>query len=581
VLSAGRYAARTARAVPGALLEEVVVQDTDPGLHAHATHEVLNQPPPLEERNLFDDDAALREGLEREGGGFAEERVRRFAAELGRSETLEQGRLANRFPPELRTHDRFGHRVDEVDFHPAWHAVMRLAMRHEVHNLPWRDPRAGAHVARSALLSLLAQVEAGSCCPLTMTFACVPALRHQPEVAEQWEPLIRGTEYDPRLRPPHEKPAVLVGMAMTEKQGGSDVRANTTRAEPVDAAGSGREYWLLGHKWFCSAPMCDAFLVLAHTKRGLSCFLVPRVRPDGSRNPFQLQRLKDKLGNRSNASSEVEFRGTVGTLIGEEGRGVRTIIEMVHHTRLDCVSGSTGLVRQAVAQALHHARFREAFGKRLEEQPLMRNVLADLALESEAATALMLRLARAYDESREDAGAGLFARIATAVGKYWICKRAPFAIAEAMECLGGAGYVEESLLPRLYREAPVNAIWEGSGNVICLDVLRAMVREPDTVPAFLEEVRTTRGADRRLDAELDTLERELTDPEDAEWRARRLVERMAVTLQASLLLRGAPTAVAEAFCAARLDDGRGLMLGSLPAGTPVGGILSRAAPAGG
>jgi putative acyl-CoA dehydrogenase len=539
---------------------------------AESTHEVGNQPPPFEDVNLFDTDRALVEALEREGGGAFRERVAAFGARLGNAETLALGREANRHPPELCTHDRFGHRIDEVAFHPAWHEVMRLAMAESVHNLPWREPRPGANAARSALHYLLSQVEAGACCPLTMTFACVPALRHEPGIAKAWEPVLRGTEYDPRLVPRAEKRSALVGMAMTEKQGGSDVRANTTRAEP---AGDGA-YRLLGHKWFCSAPMSDAFLTLAQTQRGLTCFLVPRVLEDGARNPFALQRLKDKLGNRSNASSEVEYRGTWAWRVGEEGRGVRTIIEMVHHTRLDCVSGSAGLMRRALAEAAHHAAHRSVFGRRLAEQPLMQSVLADLALEVEGATALALRLARAYDEAESDEGSRAFARIATAVAKYWVCKRAPAAIYEAMECLGGNGYVEESPLPRLYREAPVNAIWEGSGNVICLDVLRAIAREPASLPALLAEVHLARGADRGLDAWTDALEQALRDPSEVEARARDLVERLALALEASLLLRAAP-AVGEAFCAARLGGG-GLLFGALPSAVPRRPLLERALP---
>ncbi len=540
------------------------------------THDVTNQPPPLAGYDLFATDRALREGVAREAAAWAEERLRAFGCLLGDARTLELGRQANRHPPELRTHDRFGHRIDEVEFHPAWHEVMRLAMAHAVHNLPWREPRAGAHVARAALLSLLAQVEAGSCCPITMTFACLPTLRAEPAVAAEWEPRVLGTEYEPRLVPAAQKSAVLVGMAMTEKQGGSDVRANTTRALPIEA-GSGA-YALVGHKWFCSAPMSDAFLTLAHTERGLTCFLVPRWRPDGARNAIELQRLKDKLGNRSNASSEIEYRGAWARRVGPEGRGVRTILEMVQHTRLDCVAGSAGLLRQAVAQATHHAAHRSAFGRRLVEQPLMQNVLADLALESEAATALMLRLARAFDEGGSDPRERAFARIATALAKYWVCKRTPHAIYEAMECLGGNGYVEESVLPRLYREAPLNAIWEGSGNVICLDVLRARVREPETVPALLDELRLARGGDRRLDAAVATLEGELASSADAEARARRLVERLAVALQASLLVRVAPPAVADAFCASRLGGEGHLTFGTLPAGTPFREIVERATP---
>jgi len=546
-----------------------------PGPDAHATHVVANQPPPFEDRNLFDTDRALVEGLAREGGGWAAERVRAYGAVMGSARVLELGRQANRHAPELTAFDRFGHRIDEVAFHPAWHELMGLAMEHAVHALPWREPRPGAQVARSALHSILSQVEAGHACPITMTFACVPALRAEKAVADEWEPRVLATAYDPRSLPAADKTAATVGMAMTEKQGGSDVRANTTLAHPI----GGDAYELVGHKWFCSAPMSDAFLTLALLEEGAppSCFLVPRWRPDGSRNAFHIQRLKDKLGNRSNASSEVEYRGTWARRVGVEGRGIRTILEMVHHTRLDCVSGSTGLMRMALAQALHHTRHRAAFGRRLALQPLMRNVLADLALEVEAATALMLRLARAFDAAGDDPGERAFARIATAVAKYWVCKRAPHAIGEAMECLGGNGYVEEAPLARLYREAPVNAIWEGSGNVICLDVLRAALREPETLEALRAEIGLARGADRRLDAALEALDHELANPADAELRARALVERLAITLQASLLVRAAPAAVADAWCAARLEGGAHLF-GALPAGCDFGTILDRVAP---
>lgn len=549
------------------------MQEPPPGTHA-----VTNQTPPLEDYDLFETDLALRDALHREGAAWAEGELREYGALLGRRETLEWGRQANANAPELRTHDRFGHRIDEVAFHPAWHEIMRTALAHELHNLPWRRPQAGAHVARSAKHYLHAQVESGSLCPITMTFASMPVLRQQESVTTDWQALVLGTEYDPRPVPAAKKSAVLIGMAMTEKQGGSDVQSNSTRATPLGAGGAGQAYELIGHKWFCSAPMCDAFLTLAQTDRGLSCFLVPRWRPDGSRNPFQIQRLKDKLGNRSNASGEVEYRGTWACMLGEEGRGVRAIIDMVHHTRLDCVSGSAGLMRQALAQATHHAAHRSAFGRRLNEQPLMRNVLADLALEVEAATALSLRLARAYDEAAADPQQQAFARIATAVAKFWVCKRAPHMIYEAMECLGGNGYVEESILPRLYREAPVNAIWEGSGNVICLDVQRAMLREPDSVPAFLAELHLARGADDRLDALVATLEATLADPTRVEARARRTVEQMALALQASLLVRGAPSAVADAFCGGRLGDDRGLVFGSLPDGAAWQEIIERATP---
>ncbi len=541
------------------------------------THDVTNQPPPLVEYNVFTTDPVIVAAIAREGADWAATDLTEFGALLGREETIRWGFQANTYSPELRTHDRYGHRIDEVEYHPAWHAIMGLAMANRVHNQPWHKRRAGAHVARSAKLFMLSQIESGSCCPITMTFACLPALRHQPEVCAEWEPLVLGTEYEPRLVPAAQKRAVLVGMAMTEKQGGSDVRANTTHAYPVDEdRGPGAAYELIGHKWFCSAPMCDAFLTLAHTERGLCCFLVPRFRPDGSRNPFHIQRLKDKLGNRSNASSEIEYRGTWARMIGEEGRGVATIIEMVHHTRLDCVSGSAGQMRQALLQAAHHVRHRAAFGRQLADQPLMRSVLADLTLEVEAATTLMARLARAYDHADTDPGEGAFARIATAVAKYWVCKRAPHLIYEAMECLGGAGYVEESVLPRLYREAPLNSIWEGSGNVICLDVLRAIAREPDSLPALRSELRLAAGGDRRLDRAVENLEHELADPQEAEARARRLVERIALVLQASLLVRHAPGAVADAFCASRLGGDTGFTFGAIAPGADTDAILERA-----
>ena len=433
-------------------------------------------------------------------------------------------------------------------------------------------PRPGAHAARAAAFYIWSQVEGGHGCPVSMTYAVVPALRNSPRLAEQWEPLITSLEYDPGLRVPSTKRGVLFGMAMTERQGGSDVRANTTRAEP---AGTKGDYSITGHKWFVSAPMCDAFLVLAQAPGGLSCFLLPRVLPDGTRNGFRIQRLKDKLGNRSNASSEVELDGALAWMVGEEGRGVRTIIDMVNHTRLDCVIGSASLMRQAVAQATHHTAHRTAFGKLLSEQPLMVNVLADIAVESEATTMLMMRLARAFDGDGQEAQ---FRRLATAVAKYWCCKRAIAVVAEALECHGGNGYVEESILPRLYREAPLNSIWEGSGNVNALDVLRAMSREPETLEAFITEVEKAKGTLRRLDAIVETLKREVSDPSDAEARARRIVELMAIALQCSLLLRHGDPAVAEVFCASRLGD-TGHQFGTLRPNPALAGIIERSLPA--
>jgi putative acyl-CoA dehydrogenase len=537
-----------------------------------------NQAPPLEPYNVFDTDRVLVEGLEREGGGWALDRARALG-HLAGGDAMAWGVEANRFPPVLRTHDRFGRRVDEVEFHPSWHALMRTAVEHGLHALPWREARPGAHVARCVLYMTLTQAEAGHGCPITMTFAAVPALRAQPDLAAEWEPRLTAVAYDPRLVPPAGKRGALAGMAMTEKQGGSDVRANTTSAHPAGTErGPGAEYRLTGHKWFCSAPMCDVFLTLAQTDRGLSCFLVPRVLPDGTRNRFHLQRLKDKLGNRSNASSEVELHDAWGRMVGEDGRGVPTIIEMVNHTRLDCVMGSAALMRQAVAQAVHHAVHRSAFGRRLSDQPLMRNVIADLCLESEAATTLVLRLARGYDEAGGSPDARRFARLATAIAKYWVCKRAVAHVAEALECLGGNGYVEECILPRLYREAPVNSIWEGSGNVICLDVLRTMAKDPAAVDLYLAEIALARGADRRLDVFVDRLRSDLARGDDAEWRGRQVVERLAIALQAALLVRHAPPPVAAGFVAARVAGDSGLAFGTLPPGVDATAILARAQP---
>jgi putative acyl-CoA dehydrogenase len=451
---------------------------------------------------------------------------------------------------------------------------MEVAIGHGLHALPWREPRPGAHAARAAAFYVWSQVEGGHGCPVSMTYAAIPALRKQPHLAARWEPLITTLDYDPGLQPPASKRGALVGMAMTEKQGGSDVRANTTRAVPTGADG---EHLLTGHKWFCSAPMCDAFLVLAQAPGGLSCFLLPRVLDDGARNGFHIQRLKDKLGNRSNASAEIELDDAWAVMVGEEGRGVRTIIDMVNHTRLDCVIGSAALMRQAVAQAAHHTAHRSAFGRLLSEQPLMVNVLADLAVESEATTLLMMRLAGAFDRVSDPEQAA-FKRLALAVAKYWTCKRAIAVVAEALECHGGNGYVEESIMPRLYREAPLNSIWEGSGNVNALDVLRAMAREPEAVTAFVNEVEEARGSDPRLDDAVDELKRQLSDQTDAESRARRVVELMAIALQASLLVRHGDPAVAEAFCASRLDSNGSRSFGTLPPSSALAGIVRRHQP---
>jgi putative acyl-CoA dehydrogenase len=544
---------------------------------APGTHDVTNQPPPLVDYNLFDADLPLRESLEREGGSWAHDMVRDLGRLAGTEEAIAWGFQANSNPPQLHTHDRFGNRIDEVEFHPSWHRLMEVAIGHGLHALPWREPRPGAHAARAAAFYVWSQVEGGHGCPVSMTYAAIPALRKQPELAARWEPLITSLAYDPGLRSPSTKRGALVGMAMTEKQGGSDVRANTTRAVPVGSGGSGGEHLLTGHKWFCSAPMCDAFLVLAQAPGGLSCFLLPRVLDDGARNGFHIQRLKDKLGNRSNASAEIELDGAWAVMVGEEGRGVRTIIEMVNHTRLDCVIGSAALMRQAVAQATHHTAHRSAFGRLLSEQPLMVNVLADIAVESEATTLLMMRLAGAFD-SVTNPGQAAFRRLGLAVAKYWTCKRAIAVVAEALECHGGNGYVEESIMPRLYREAPLNSIWEGSGNVNALDVLRVMAREPEAVMAFVDEVEQARGADPRLDDSVDELKRRLSDSDEAQARARRLVELMAVVLEASLLLRHGDPAVAEAFCASRLDSNGGRSFGTLPPSSRLAGIVERHRP---
>ena len=538
------------------------------------THEVTNQPPPLEGHNLLESDRPLAEAVHREGASWAEAQLQALGKLAGTPEVLRWGVEANEHPPVLRTHDRYGNRIDEVEFHPSWHRLMELAVSNGVHAMPWRDPRPGAHVARAAAMILGSQVESGHGCPVSMTYAAVPALRAEPEVAAEWEPHLTSLDYDPRLLPAGEKAGALCGMAMTEKQGGSDVRANTTRAEPL----SDGAYALTGHKWFCSAPMCDAFLVLAQAPEGLTCFLLPRVLPDGSRNAFHIQRLKDKLGNRSNASSEIELDGAWARRIGEPGRGVPTIIEMVNFTRLDCVLGSTGLIRRAVAEATHHAAYREAFGRRLIDQPLMRNVLADLCIESEAATTLAMRLARAVDDGQRDEREAVFRRIAVAIGKYHVCKTAVGVVAEALECLGGNGYVEESGMPRLYRETPLNSIWEGSGNVNALDVLRAIARRPESLEVYLDEVAEAEGADDRFDGYLRDLRRELSDPADAEVRARRLVERLATALQASLLLRHAPNHMSDAFCASRLA-GAGRSYGTLAPGTAFEEIVERHRPA--
>jgi len=554
----------------------VMSTGTKSGAAGPATHVVSNQSRALADYNVFAADRPLVEAVSREGGDFAIDAIREVGDIAGRARTIELGRLANENPPQLRTHDRFGNRVDEVEFHPSWHELMDIHVSHGLHALPWREPEPGAHVARAAGFMCLSQAEAGTGCPISMTYSIVPALRKQPELAAEWEPRITSLDYDRRFVPAPDKAGALCGMAMTEKQGGSDVRANTTVAEPLNGGGPGGEYRITGHKWFCSAPMCDAFLVLAQAEGGISCFLLPRWTPDGERNHFHIQRLKDKLGNRSNASSEVEFRGAWARLVGEEGRGVATIIEMVSHTRLDCTIGSTSGMRAATAHAIWHAQHRSAFGKLLVDQPLMSNVLADLAVESEAATVSSVWLARQFDEAHAgDERATLIRRIATPVLKYWTCKRAPEHAVEALECFGGNGFVEESGMPRLFRESPLQSIWEGSGNVQALDALRALAKEPTVLEPFLDEVSAAAGADARLDAAVDALRSELSDAEEIESRARRLVERMALALQGSLLVRFGDPAVADAFCATRLGGDWGHAFGTLPRGIDTRAIVER------
>jgi len=555
-------------------------QPQDPALEPlDHTHRVFNQVPPLLDYNLYAGDVALREGVHREGAAWAEAELRAHGRRCGSAEVIEWGYLANRHKPELLTHDRQGWRIDQVRYHPAYHELMRLGLEAGLHARVWTDPGPGVQVARAAASYLQGQVEAGHCCPLTMTFAAVPTLRLTPAIAARWLPGVLACGYDPRDLPAAQKSALTLGMGMTEKQGGSDVRANTTSAQPLGAGGSGAAHRLVGHKWFLSAPMSDAFLMLAQAPGGLSCFLVPRWQPDGSRNALRLQRLKDKVGNLANASSEVELQGALGWLLGEEGRGVAAILEMVALTRFDCIVNSAAAQRQAVSQAVHHAIHRSAFGAALIHQPLMRNVLADLQIEAEASLAQALRLARALDHPEREAER-LLLRLGLPVGKYWVCKRTPGHVCEAMECLGGNGVVEEFMLARLYRDAPINAVWEGSGNIQALDVLRVLERSPAALEAWFAELDTTAGAEPLLDAAVAELKAAFGDSGDRESRARVLVRELALTLQASLLLRGGSAPVAEAFIRSRLG-GRTLHYGELPRGLDLSGILARGNPRGG
>jgi putative acyl-CoA dehydrogenase len=544
------------------------------GLLMPTTHEVFNQPPELTSYNVADD-AAMLSALCREGAAWAQDGIRELGRLAGSAQAQQHGRQANENPPVLHTHDRFGHRIDEVEFHPAWHELLTVAVRHGLHAAPWADQRPGAHVARAAGLYVWGATDPGHCCPISMTYAIVPALRHAPDLARRFEPLLAAREYDFGLRSPDTKQGLLAGMSMTEKQGGSDVRANTTRAVPV--SGSEGSYLLTGHKWFTSAPMGDLFMVLAQAPGGLSCFLLPRVLPDGTRNGMHLQRLKDKLGNSSNASAEVEYDQAMAWLVGEEGQGIRTIVEMVNMTRLDCVIATATGMRAGVTRAVHHTSHRMAFGRKLADQPLMASVLADLAIESEATTMAAFRLAGATDRAaRGDEQEAAFRRLALAATKYWVCKRAPAHAAEALECLGGNGYVEESGMPRLYREAPLASIWEGSGNVAALDALRALIRQPESAEAFFAELELAAGVDRRLDQAVGRLRKELSDPSEA--KARQLAEAMALTLQGALLVRHGDPAVADAFAASRLAGDWGHAFGTLPSGTDTTAIVGRATP---
>lgn len=544
-------------------------------LHQYAeTHEVTNQVPPLQGINLYHADLPLKQWVHRFQGDWADNELGAYG-QLAGGALMEAGFLANENKPVFKSHDRVGNRIDLVEFHPAYHQLMSAGIAHGITSAPWTQPGPGAHVARAASMYLHNQIEAGTCCPMTMTYACVPALKLQPELAEKWLPKILSRQYDPRNLPIEQKTGATIGMAMTEKQGGTDVRANTTRAYAVGLGGPGQAYELVGHKWFCSAPMCDAFLTLAQTEKGLTCFLLPRHRPDGTRNQFYIQRLKNKLGNQANASSEVEFRGALAWMVGDEGRGVPTIIEMVSMTRFDCMIGSSSLMRQALTQASHHCAYRQVGGRALADQPLMQNVLADLALESEAALALTMRMGRAIDNAHDE-HEEKFARLVTAIGKYWICKRAPAMINEAQECLGGAGYVEESILPRLYREAPVNSIWEGSGNVQCLDVLRALSKEPDVLEVLFNELGDGHG-DAHLKNQIEQIKADFRDTDDIQYRARQLTEDVAVALQAKLLLEAGNALVSDAFIASRIA-GRGRVYGTLPRGLDAAALVTRSTP---
>ncbi|MEZ5922002.1 MAG: acyl-CoA dehydrogenase family protein [Parvularculaceae bacterium] len=537
------------------------------------THEVTNQPPPFENINLFENDAALIGAVEAGGGEIHGARLSEFGEKCGSAEVLEWAQLANKFTPQLKSFDRYGQRLDEVEFHPAYHALMDLGLSSGVAAAAWNADQAG-HVLHSALMFLMGQAEGGVCCPMSMTYASVPTLLNEPDIADEWMPRITAAKYDPRFIPAEEKSGVTIGMAMTEKQGGSDVRANTTRAER-----QGDHFLLHGHKWFCSAPMCDAFLTLAYVDEGLSCFLAPRWKPNGERNQLHVMRLKDKLGDRANASSEIEYHGAFALMVGEPGRGVRTIIDMVQHTRLDCIVGSAGGMRASLAQALWHTEHRSAFQKKLIDQPAMARVLADLAIESEAATALAFRVAKSFDNAPENESEAAFMRLATPIAKYWISKRQPAVAYEALECHGGAGFIEEGVMARYFRASPLNAIWEGSGNVIALDALRAISREQDSLEAVVGEIAKAQGANGNFDRHAKRLTEWLEPGALAEHSARAFAEDMALALEGAALYGVAPDYVFDAFCNLRLDpEARSYGFGASDARMDVEAIISRNAP---
>ena len=539
-----------------------------------STHVVSNQAAPFENVNLFDTDRALIGAVAANGGAEHHDQLSHFGAECGSADVQALSRQANRHVPELRTFDRFGRRLDEVEFHPAYHELMKLGLDSGISASAWTQPEAG-HVSHGVMMILMGQADPGVTCPMSMTYSSVAALATDRDLADIWVPRVKASSYDSRMIPADEKSGVTIGMAMTEKQGGSDVRANTTRAVP-DGDGA---YLLTGHKWFCSAPMSDAFLTLAYSDDGLTCFLVPRWRPDGTRNGIHIMRLKDKLGDRSNASSEIEYHNAWARQLGESGRGVRTIIDMVQHTRYDCVLGSAGGMRAALVQALWHGSHRRVFQKTLIDQPAMRAVLADLIIESEAATALALRLGRSLDQAGTDDSEAAFVRLATPVAKYWVCKRQPGFVYEALECLGGAGYVEEGPMPRLFRQSPLNAIWEGSGNVIALDILRALARAPSSLEAVMTELALVRGAHPDFDQHCARLEEYSRPGGLHEGAARAFAQSAALALQAAALFQSAPDFVFEAFCRQRLaKDRSGFLYGDVCESVDQQRLIERAMP---